>query len=108
MDAPLPALGRPELEVLHRIGDVGGRTIDARLDESPVQQPAGRPDERFARAVLLITGCLADDQHGSVGRTRTEHRLRRVLVQVTSLAVLRRGPQLPEVGTARYEIFGAH
>ena len=52
-----------ELEMLHRIGDVDARALDPRFGERPIEEPAGRPDERSAGAVLGIPRLLAHEHH---------------------------------------------
>ena len=48
-------------EMLHRVGDVYRRAIDARIHQRPVQQFAGRSDEWFAREVFRVAGLLAHE-----------------------------------------------
>jgi hypothetical protein len=50
-----------ELEVLHRIRDVSGFSIDPRCIERPIQQFPRGSDERLSEAVLLIARLLADE-----------------------------------------------
>src|SRR5581483_2177561 len=54
---------RLPLEVLDRVRDVRLLPVDARFGERLVEQPAGRPDERRARLVLLVARLLADEHH---------------------------------------------
>jgi hypothetical protein len=58
MDPALPSLREPE--VFDGVGhiDIGHR--DSGLIQSPLQQLAGRSNERDAFAVLDVTGRLAD------------------------------------------------
>jgi len=80
VDAALAA-GLP-LEVLDDVGDVRQLPVDARLLERLVEQPAGGPDERFARQVFLVAGLLADEDDLGLWRALAEDRLRRVFVEV--------------------------
>src|SRR5205085_8990908 len=85
VDAALPA--RRPLEVLDRVRDVHGVTVDAGLLERVVEHPSGRPDERLALEVLPVARLLADHHDLRAGTAFTEHRLGRVPVQVAALAV---------------------
>jgi hypothetical protein len=58
VNPPLAAL--LESEMLHRIGDVGLRVIDARVFERAIQYPSGRPHKRPPLAVFIIARLLAD------------------------------------------------
>src|SRR5581483_2328278 len=88
VDPALPA--RLPLEVLDGVRDVGLRPVDARLLERPVEQLAGRPDERLAREILLVSRLLADEQHLGVSGALAEDGLRRVPVEVAPAAALHR------------------
>ena len=46
-----------QIEMLHRIGEVGGAAIDARGSQQLVQEPAGRSDEWPARRSSSSPGC---------------------------------------------------
>jgi hypothetical protein len=75
-DAPLSAEG--ELEVLHRIGEVRGRTEDFRGSERLVEEAAGRSDEHPALAVLDIARHFAHEHDPRLAPAFAEHHLRRV------------------------------
>src|SRR4051812_2912860 len=64
MDASLAALF--EFEMFNGVGDVDIFTIDACLIESLVQDPARRPDKRFAGKILFVAGLLSD-HHDACG-----------------------------------------
>ena len=53
VDAALPGASL-ELEVLHRVGDVGPAPVDPDRGQALVQHPAGRTDEGMSREVLLV------------------------------------------------------
>src|SRR5205823_778750 len=59
MNAALSA--RLELEMFDGVGDVNFRAIDADSIKRLIEHAAGGADERFARAVFLIAGLLADE-----------------------------------------------
>ena len=91
MDPPLaPQL---PLEMLHGVGDVDLVARDARGGERLVEDLAGRPDERPASQILLVPRLLAEEERGRRRRPFAEHRLRRVLVEITRRACLSRLPQ---------------
>ena len=92
------AARRRELEVLHGIGDVDNRAIDARFFERVVEDPPGRADERPAFPVLLIAGLLAHQHQRGTGRPLAEHRLRRRLPEIAVLAARRLHAQVVEAG----------
>ena len=62
VDAPLAA--RDELEMLDRVGDVGGRAVDPGLGQRGVEQLPRGTDEGPAGKVLLVARLLADEQDG--------------------------------------------
>ena len=76
MDAALAA--RLELEVLHRVGDVGLLPRDAGFVEDGVEDLAGRPDEGLSGNVFLVARLLADEHDFRRLRPLAEHRLGRV------------------------------
>src|SRR5262249_46246287 len=92
VDAPLPA-GLPA-EVLDHVGHVGLRAFDGGLLERPLQELAGRADERSAGEVLLVSGLLADEHHQRVRSSFAEDGLRRPLPEVTRLTRRRFATQL--------------
>ena len=87
MQPPLAA--RLELEVLHRVRDVGARAIYARLLQRLVEQLAGRPEEGLSDKVFLIAGLFANEHEVGVRRPLAEHGLRRVLPQGAAMAAHR-------------------
>jgi hypothetical protein len=69
-----PALSaRLELEMLHCIGDVGFRAIEASLFKGPVKELAGGTDEGLAGKVFLVTWLFAYEHHGRVAAALAEH-----------------------------------
>src|SRR5258706_1873178 len=85
---------RLPLEVLHRIGDVELRPVEARLMQRLVEDAPGGADERMALAVLDVPGLLAD-QHDACARTAlAENGLRSVLPQGAGAAIARFFAQL--------------
>jgi hypothetical protein len=89
---------RPELEVLDGVRDVRRRPVDAGRLERLVEQPAGRPDERPARPVLLVAGLLADEHDPASAGPAPGHRLRRRLPQRAAAAAVHRRGERREVG----------
>ena len=77
---------RLPLEVLHDVRDVDLRAIDGRFLEGPVEQCAGRSDERMACEIFLVARLLADEHDQRGARAFAEHRLRAELPQMTGLA----------------------
>jgi hypothetical protein len=76
VDAPVAAL--LELEVLHRIGEVGLGPLDPSLGERAGQELARGTDEGPALQVLLIARLLAhEDDVGCAGPSRTRPASRR-------------------------------
>lgn len=53
--------------MFHRVGDIGGRSIDSGFGEGAVEQLAGGADEGFAGDVFVIAGLLADDHDAGIG-----------------------------------------
>ena len=60
---------------------------DANRLERLVEHSASWPDKRLARQVFCIARLFADEQHGSVGSTFTEDRLRSTAIEIAALAV---------------------
>src|SRR5581483_401337 len=85
------------LEVLHRARDVRAAPVDARLLERLVEDAPGGADERRPRLILLISGLLADEHDVRRSPARTEHDLRGIDVQGTSVTA-------PSGGTQRVEV----
>src|SRR6185312_6494169 len=77
---------RRELEMLDRIGQVDFTAIDADLRQSLVQQSTGGPDEWAACQILLVAWLLTNQHQPGVRRALAKNGLRRVLVEMTSLA----------------------
>src|SRR5690606_41292812 len=96
-----PFAARLELEVLDRVGEVDPVPVDARLLDRPGEHPPGRPDERGALPVLLITGLFADEHERCIGRPGAEYGLGSVAVEGAPLAPAR---GLPQRGQARLTI----
>ena len=76
VDAPLAA--RLVFEMLHRVGDVDARAVDAGFGERAVEHLPGRSDEGLAGQIFLIARLLADEHHRRVApalrRTRSASR----------------------------------
>jgi hypothetical protein len=47
--------------------------------QSPIQQSAGRSDERLAGEILLVAGLFAHQHQGGAARARARHRLGSIL-----------------------------
>ena len=73
VDPPLAA--RHPLEVLHRIGDVGVRPVDAGIGEGAVEQFPGGPDERPSLDVLLVARLPAHEHQRRAAGPLAEDRL---------------------------------
>ena len=82
--APLAA--RLVLEVLHGVGDVDVRAVDARRLERAVEHLARGADEGAPGKILLVARLLADQHQGRIGRAFAEHGLGGVLVKVAARA----------------------
>jgi hypothetical protein len=76
-----PLAARLKLEMLHRIGHVDTRAIDASVDERPVQDDPGWPHEWMSSKVLTVSGLLADKHDLRVGRPLSKYRLGGILPQ---------------------------
>src|SRR5438874_3741148 len=74
------------LEVLHHIGHVDRRAIDARLIEGAIEQAARRPDEWPALQVFGIARLFADKHHRRGLLPFAEDRLCACLPEVAGLA----------------------
>jgi hypothetical protein len=61
MQTPFRRLRKPEM--LHSIGDVRVRRVDACLGKGHVQQSAGRSDERLTLPVLLVSWLLTNEDN---------------------------------------------
>ena len=88
-----------ELEVLHRVRDVHLGTVNLGRLKRTIEYAAGRPYERLAGEIFLVTGLFAHHDDASLRGTRTEDRLRGVPVQLTSPAFLDRSAQLGQCRT---------
>src|SRR4051812_19579775 len=98
MDAPLAARGHRELEVLHRVGRVGARRIEARFGHGRVEQLARWSDEGFSAPVLDVAGLLSDQHQSRADGALAEHGLGRALMEMTTAAVEGGLAQAVEVG----------
>ena len=96
VDAPLAA--RLPLEVLDDVGDVDLRAVDPRLRERPIEQRAGRTDERMAAQILGVARLLADEHQRRRRRAFAEDGLRGALVEVACGAVLAAARTAASVG----------
>jgi hypothetical protein len=90
--------GADELEVLDRVGEVDAAALDAGLGQRPLEQLAGRADERPPLQVLLVARGLAHEDHAGLGPALAEHGLRRLAVEIAGLAALGLGPRGLDVG----------
>jgi hypothetical protein len=63
-------------EVLHDIGHVEGRTVEARQLERLVEDVTSGADEWVSLPVLLVTGLFADEHHPCVAQALSRHGLR--------------------------------
>ena len=86
VDAPVAGRLLGELEVKHAVGDPDLAAVDFCRFQRPVEQLAGRADERLAAAFLDVAGLLADDHDPRVLRARAEDRARSVVSKITSAA----------------------
>lgn len=91
---------RLPFEVLHRVGHVGPRPVDAGNEQGAVEQRAGGTDERPALQVLPVSGLLADDSRRS--RSFPEDRLGTALPERTSPAARCGATQPGEARTRRH------
>src|SRR5262249_10879800 len=91
VDAPLAA--RLPAEVLHHVGDVSVRSLDAGLGQCSLQQLAGGTDEGPSREVLVVSWLLADEHHPGVLLPLAEDGLRRALPEVACAALAGRAPE---------------
>jgi hypothetical protein len=80
--------------VLHRVGHVDARAVEAGLGEGAVEELAGRADEGVAGEVLVVAGLLADEDQLGVGGAFTEDGLGSGLVEGTAGAAARLGAEL--------------
>lgn len=96
MDAPL-APGLP-FEMLHRVGDIGLRALDAGLGQRAVEQLPGWADEGMAGAVLGIARLLPNQQQGRGHRAFAEHGLRAGAMERAGAAGSRGVPHLVPMG----------
>jgi hypothetical protein len=83
------------------VGEIYLIAVDRYFSEGTVEQPTGRSDERFAFAVLFITGLLADHHHFRTFRYASEDGLGRVPVEVACSAARRRRAQSAQLGAVR-------
>jgi hypothetical protein len=71
VDAPLAALF--EFEMLDGVGDVHLVPIESGLLQRPIEQQAGRSDERSALPILLVSGLLPYERNGRPNRALAQH-----------------------------------
>src|SRR5690606_33328801 len=95
-----------ELEMLDRIGHIHLVAVETGLGQGAIEQPAGRADERMARAILLIAGLFTDHDHPGGGRALAEHGLGGVAVQLAAATTRRRLAQLRQIGVWWHEFGG--
>ena len=88
MDPALASWCRLPPEVLDHVGHIDVGTIDPRILQGAVEDPAGGTDERVALHVLAVARLLADEHHAGSLRALTEDGPRRVEVQVAALTAL--------------------
>src|SRR5690242_21617412 len=101
MDASLAA--RLELEVLDRIGDVDGASIEAGFLHRPIHNLTRRADEGPTDDVFLIAWLFADKDHLGMRWPLAEHRLRCWLPEMAATTIRRlvhRLLQRSEIGRA--------
>ena len=80
---------RGPAEVLDGVGEIDGRTVEARMDERAIEQRASRTDKGMPIAILGIPRLLANEDDPGIGRPLAKYRLRRPRKQWTRLAALR-------------------
>ena len=74
--------------MLDHVGPVDLLRVDARLRQRPVEQLAGRTDERRAGLVLLVPRLLPHHHQLGILRAVTHDALDRVAVELTAAALL--------------------
>ena len=74
VDAPFAAL--LEFEMLDGVGDVHLVPIKSGLRQGPIEQQAGRSDERSALPILLVSGLLPYERNGRPNRPLPQHSTR--------------------------------
>src|SRR5688500_18743636 len=84
-------------EVLDRVREVNRAAFDAGVGQRPIEQLAGRPDERTVGTILRLPWLLADQDDGGRRRPFTEHRLRRVFVQLARRTATHRFAEHSEI-----------
>lgn len=87
-------------EMFDRIGDEHFVAVDSGILQCPVENPAGRSDERTSDTVFDIAGLLADQHHRGAWRTFSENSLRGAFIKITAHA-MRRGRLQLRKGRAR-------
>ena len=75
---------RLPFEVFDGVSDVYAFAVDAGFFQCPVQNAAGRSDERLAEAIFIVSRLFADEDHLGFVRARAENRLRAALVEITA------------------------
>ena len=86
---------RLPLEVFDDVGDVRTRTVDPRLLERFVQDPARGSHERMTREVLVVARLFSDEHHFG-GSAFAEHCLRGAPPEMARPATARRGFERPQ------------
>jgi hypothetical protein len=95
---------RDPFEMLHDVRDVRVASLDPGVLHRPIEHPTGRADERMAVQVLFIARLLADEHDARLGRSLTEHRLGRVLVERAATTRLHRFPHRRKCEARREEL----
>lgn len=86
VDAPLAALSRRPLKMLHYIRDVNFRPLDTCFEQRMVQNLSRWPDKGPASPIFLIPRLLTNHHHHRRRRTFTKNCLRRVLPKIAGSA----------------------
>ena len=73
--------------MLHRVGDIDLRPVDAGFFQCAVEHLPGRSDKRFAGEIFLVAGLLADQHHLRMLRAFAEHGLGRIFPERTGAAI---------------------
>ncbi len=87
MNAALASLFK--IEVLHGVCYVHFTAIDARVDQSLIEQLAGRAYEGLSGQILLVARLFPDEQKASRGRAFAKNCLRGIAKQFTAFATVR-------------------
>jgi hypothetical protein len=76
-----------EFKVLHGVGDEYCRTVESRIVDCAIENPARGTDEGVTSEVFVISGLLSDHHQRGVLRPFARHNLGRILVQWTAGAL---------------------